>query len=109
MLSDDADGAVGLFIIAVSQTSTIGNQIDQGAEDVGFVNVVLALKDLDGALEAEAGVDILLRQQFVVAMTVAVVLGEDEVVKLEEVVGDARPPGCSAGGRVDGWDVVEVA
>ena len=82
MLSDDADGAVGLLIIAVSQPSAIGNQIDQGTENVGFVNVVFPLEDLYRPLQTHSGVDVLLRQQFVVALAVTVVLSEDEVVEL---------------------------
>ena len=109
MLGDDANGAVCLLAQSVGQPGAVGDEVDQGTEDVGFVDVVLALKDLDGPLQPHAGVDVLFWQQYVITFSVSVVLREDEVVKLEEIVADSGSPSRASNRGIDRRQVFHVA
>ena len=90
----DAQGEVDLVLLAVLLAGEALAHADEAAQDVCVEVGGHALQDGGGALQAHAGVDVLLLKRHQGAVLLAVVLGEDAVPVLQEAVAVA------AGGAV---------
>ena len=85
MIADDLELQLGGVVGVVVGDSGHGRGlVDDGTDQVGLVVVGFALEDLRHALEAHAGVDVLVLERRRLAAGVAVHLHEHEVVKLDE-------------------------
>ena len=87
MVGDDAHRPGHGFIVAVLESASFFGQLDQRREHVDLVDRRYVLEDRRHALEAHAGVDVLLRQRRKFAVFILVVGHEDVVPVLEESVG----------------------
>ena len=80
----------------------VGGRLDQRAQQIGVVIVVLALQDRADALQPHAGIDRGLRQGFTQAALDLLILHEDEIPDLDEAVAvlvrrlPGGPPGTCA-------------
>ena len=83
MVSNDAVGREVRVDLLAGRAGQRGEHVHRAGEQVGFVVRVDALQDRDDALEAHAGVYVLLRQRLEAAVVIEVVLDEDIVPQLE--------------------------
>ena len=84
MLGDDAKGKVGVGICAIFAPCELAGPGYDGSEQVGLVDVVLALQDNGSTLETHASVHAGSGQRRAVALGVLVVLHEHQVPQLDE-------------------------
>ena len=75
----DADRDIVFRIVAVLLAADLGDFVEDGAVGVDKKHIVDALHDACETLETHAGIDVLLLELGVVAVTVVVELGEDVV------------------------------
>ena len=86
MVGQDAQAAVAPGVGAVGHAGEALAHADEAAQQVAVVVGGLVLHDGRDALEAHAGVDVLVREVGHRAVLLAVVLREDEVPELQEAV-----------------------
>ena len=107
MVGDDAHGDVGVMALAILVAGKLPDAGEHAAEHVGVVIGILALEHGAEALEAHAGIDVLGRQRFEMAVGQALELHEHEVPYLDHVgvahVDEVAPrhPGCTLLRRAD--------
>ena len=92
MVGDDAEGAGGFIVAAVFLAAKLADLLEDIGEEVGFIDALFAVEHADGALQAHAGIHILLGQRLKGAVGLFVVLHE-------HVVPDLQIPAAGAGGR----------
>src|SRR5947209_19935629 len=83
MVGNDEQGGIFFVILSVAGMGELGKAINDGAEDVGVKDRFFALQDHSKALQAHAGIDILLGQGCARAIEILVELHEDEVPDLQ--------------------------
>ena len=86
MVGDDADGDVVLFILFILLAGDALHMVQHGGNGVDLEQVVDILHNDGQTLQAHAGIDVGLGQQFIVALAVSIVLAEDQVPDLHEAV-----------------------
>ena len=85
VVADHLQGGLALGIqLEIVDAGQAGGGFDQRIDQIGFVVVGNALQDLGHAFEAHAGVDVATGQGRELALGVAVVLHEHQVVELDE-------------------------
>jgi hypothetical protein len=89
VVRDDAQRNIALFIRAVFDARDPRDVLHDVLHGVDEEQIVHALHHAGQALEAHAGVDVLLVERRVVAVAVVVKLGENEVPDLDEAVAVA--------------------
>ncbi len=92
MVGEDAVGGVDVALVLGAElaavlpgTGKFVDRVEVGAEEVGVVVGADVVQDRDEALEAHAGVDVLVGQGAEGAVGLAVELDEDEVPDLEDI------------------------
>ena len=84
MIGQNAQGVVNVAVAAAIRDAVNGlARLDDGLEQVRVIDRLQPVGDDRGALQARAGIDVLLGQQPAHAVFVLVVLHEDEVPELE--------------------------
>ena len=91
VVGDDAEGLRGLLVVPVVFAGELGDLGKDAGEQVGLIDGLFARQHADGALQAHAGVDVLLRQGDEGAVGLLVVLHE-------HVVPDFQVRAAVAGG-----------
>ena len=86
VVGDDADGDVVLFILFILLAGDALHMVQHGGNGVDLEQVVDILHNDGQTLQAHAGIDVGLGQQFIVALAVSIVLAEDQVPDLHEAV-----------------------
>ncbi len=89
MLGDHTDCVVGFDVDAVMDAGQAAHGIDDGAKQVGFVDIGFVLQDGGGAFQAHAGIDAGGGQRRATALGVLVELHEHEVPELDETLAIA--------------------
>ncbi len=92
VFGDDPYRTIGGFVLSPFLTRQLLDPGDDGLKDVSFIDVRSALQDCQHPLEAHPCIDVFGGQDGIVAVEVAVVLGEYEVVQLDEIVVVVRAP-----------------
>ena len=106
VLGNDADGVIGFGGLSVFMTGEIADGVDDGLEEVGLIDVGLALQHGGGALEAHSGIDAGGWQRGAYALEVLVELHEDQVPQLNEPLAVAVGMAAAGlgGGATLGFD-----
>ena len=87
VIADHLQRRLALVVeLVVVDPRQISGRLDQRKDQIGFVVVGNLLQDLGHPLEAHAGVDVAVGQRREVALGVAVVLHEHQVVELDKTV-----------------------
>ena len=89
MVGDNADGDIVLLVLAVLLAGNTLDMVQNSGDGVDLEQVVHVLHDDGQTLQAHAGIDVGLSQQFIVALAVGVILAEHEIPDLHETVAVA--------------------
>ena len=106
VVGDDPHRHVVRLAVAIGPAGQLLHCADDRAQQIGVVIAVHALQDGGDALQAQAGVDVLLRQRRQVALCVAVVLHEHQVPQFKVAVALAAEHVLGAG--AEGRPLVDV-
>ena len=100
VVGDYAEGLFVLRAVVIALAGKLRNAGEYAGESVGVVYGGNALERRDGALQAHAGVDVLLRERLVAAVRGLVVLHENVVPDLEILAAVAAGEAVGAAGRL---------
>ena len=89
VVGDDADGDIGLFVLAVGLAGDVLHMVQHALDGVHLEQVAHALHHAGQALEAHAGVDVGAGQPLIVALAVRIELAEHQVPDLHKAVAVA--------------------
>ena len=100
VIGDDAERLGGRRIVLIALAGQLGDLGEDTGKCVGLVHGLAAVQRADGALQAHAGIDVLLLHRNVLALAVLVVLHEHVVPDLHEAAAGAGRGAIRAAGRL---------